>query len=422
MWSARAAAFARCNLGGDHAPWDRLAALQLPQPRRGPDDHAEPAAADIPTAGADVDSGELIAAQLPGILVMHDASDGSQVGSCSCEPPRSSQYLSLGEDARPSARGARYQRPLSPTRSLVLAGAGSMSGVHLAPGMASTVRSIRSNNSLSWSATQPGRCDAAEEPAHYFGAFLQDRPELLPVHGLGDMAAGVANEPCDLLDRHAIIGQQRDERVPQVPRRPVPAEPGSLANVLEHLPDGPVAPSGAPVTVVNTMPVSCQCDPAASRSAAWSACHSLSAPTATCASFSARRDLGVLVSPPARSARGTATDGGSPSRSTSSSHPITRASSGRTPAIRHTTMQACISKAGRRGSFSPPCRSRAGGACVGAARPGGRRDAAMAAGHPSPVREHAPVVPGCGYRGLRSAFQKGHLAAQTWWAQLGSNQ
>ena len=45
-----------------------------------------------------------------------------------------------------------------------------------------------------------------------------------------------------------------------------------------------------------------------------------------------------------------------------------------------------------------------------------------AAGHPSPVREHAPVVPGCGYRGLRLAFQKGHLAAKTWWAQLGSNQ
>ena len=37
-------------------------------------------------------------------------------------------------------------------------------------------------------------------------------------------------------------------------------------------------------------------------------------------------------------ARSTATDGGLPSRSTSSSHPIARASSGRTPAIRLTTM------------------------------------------------------------------------------------
>ena len=33
IWSARAAAFARCDLGGDHAPWDRLAAWQLPEPR-----------------------------------------------------------------------------------------------------------------------------------------------------------------------------------------------------------------------------------------------------------------------------------------------------------------------------------------------------------------------------------------------------
>jgi hypothetical protein len=59
--SARAAAFARCDLGGDHAPEDCLAAWQLPSPRRGHDD-AEPAAADIPAADADVDSGELIAA------------------------------------------------------------------------------------------------------------------------------------------------------------------------------------------------------------------------------------------------------------------------------------------------------------------------------------------------------------------------
>jgi hypothetical protein len=77
VWSARAAAFARCDLGCDHAPWDRLAVWQLPGPRRGPDHDAEPAAADIPAAGADVDSGELITAQLPQVLVMHDASDGS---------------------------------------------------------------------------------------------------------------------------------------------------------------------------------------------------------------------------------------------------------------------------------------------------------------------------------------------------------
>jgi hypothetical protein len=88
IWSARAAAFARCDLGGDHAPGDRLAASQLSGPRRGPDDHAEPAAADIPAADADVDAGELLAAQLPQVLGVHDPSHGSQVRSCSREPPR----------------------------------------------------------------------------------------------------------------------------------------------------------------------------------------------------------------------------------------------------------------------------------------------------------------------------------------------
>ena len=62
VWSVRTAAFAPCDLGGDHAPRDRLTTSQLPEPRRGPDDHAEPAAADIPAGDADVDSGELITA------------------------------------------------------------------------------------------------------------------------------------------------------------------------------------------------------------------------------------------------------------------------------------------------------------------------------------------------------------------------
>ena len=71
----------RCELGSDHAPGDRLAASQLPEPRGGRDDRAEPAAADIPAVGADVDSGELIAAQLPKVLGMCDAGYGSQVRS-----------------------------------------------------------------------------------------------------------------------------------------------------------------------------------------------------------------------------------------------------------------------------------------------------------------------------------------------------
>ncbi len=74
-------------------------------PRRGPDDHAEPAAADVPAVDADVEAGELIAAQLPQVLVMHDAGDGSQVRSCSGEPPRGNQYLSRGQDAHHNSMG-----------------------------------------------------------------------------------------------------------------------------------------------------------------------------------------------------------------------------------------------------------------------------------------------------------------------------
>ncbi len=127
-------------------------------------------------------------------------------------------------------------------------------------------------------------------------------------------------------DRHAIVGQQRDERVPQVPRRPVPAEPGPLANVLEHLPDVPGTqrntggrgeyPAGVLPTGSGSLSLSRVVHlPLPER------------PTAICASFSARR----------------------------------------VPS-----------------------------ACTGGSR--------------------------LWLPGLRLAFQKGHLAAQTWWAQLGSNQ
>ena len=105
FWSAQAAAFTRCDLGGDYPPWDRLAASQLAGPRRGPNDHTEPAAADIPAIDADVDSGEFIAAQLPQVLVMHDAGHGSQVGSRSREPSRGNQDLGRGEHAHADSMG-----------------------------------------------------------------------------------------------------------------------------------------------------------------------------------------------------------------------------------------------------------------------------------------------------------------------------
>ena len=92
--------FGRCDLGGDHAPWDRLAAPQFPELGRGGDDDAEPAAADIPAVDADIDTiVELIATQLPQVLGMNDASDGGQVRSRSREPTRGNQDLGRGQDA-----------------------------------------------------------------------------------------------------------------------------------------------------------------------------------------------------------------------------------------------------------------------------------------------------------------------------------
>jgi hypothetical protein len=105
IWSARAAAFACCDKSGDPAPWDRLAALQLPGPGRGPDDDSEPAATDVPAVDADVESGELIAAQLPQVLVMHDGGEDSQMGLWSGEPSRGNQDLGPGEDAHHDSMG-----------------------------------------------------------------------------------------------------------------------------------------------------------------------------------------------------------------------------------------------------------------------------------------------------------------------------
>jgi len=112
---------------------DRLAAAQLPESRRGPDDDAEPATADIPAVDADVDSGELIAAQLPQVLVMHDARDGSQIGSCSKGPPRAPQKShkpshpggwSRGrENGHGAGRGGWGSLPLGGWRSCWRAGA-----------------------------------------------------------------------------------------------------------------------------------------------------------------------------------------------------------------------------------------------------------------------------------------------------------
>jgi hypothetical protein len=58
-----------------------------------------------PAVDTDVESGELIAAQLPLVLLMHDASQSSQAGPCSGEPPRGNQDLSWGQDAHHNSMG-----------------------------------------------------------------------------------------------------------------------------------------------------------------------------------------------------------------------------------------------------------------------------------------------------------------------------
>jgi hypothetical protein len=57
---------------------------------------------------------ELIAAQPPQILVMRDASDGSQVRSCSREPPRGDrqEWLVVRAAVGVVLRGSRWKRPL----------------------------------------------------------------------------------------------------------------------------------------------------------------------------------------------------------------------------------------------------------------------------------------------------------------------
>ena len=96
IWSARAAAFARCDLSGDHAPG--IVSPRRSSPSRGV------ARRRRRTSGrgypaADADAGEFIAAHLLQVLAMHDPSHGRGVRPCSREPPRSDPYLGQGQDA-----------------------------------------------------------------------------------------------------------------------------------------------------------------------------------------------------------------------------------------------------------------------------------------------------------------------------------
>ena len=73
----------------------------------------------IPAVGADVGSGELIAAQLPQVLVRHDASKSSQVRPCSRQPPRGNQDLGRGQDAHQDSMGTCGARLPPPQLTIV---------------------------------------------------------------------------------------------------------------------------------------------------------------------------------------------------------------------------------------------------------------------------------------------------------------
>jgi hypothetical protein len=102
--SARAAAFARRDLGGDHPPWivwpRRNSPVRGVAPMTAPDQRPRISQPPVQTS-----TPELIAVQLPQVLVVHDASGGSQIGSCSREPPRGNQYLGRVQDAHHTSMG-----------------------------------------------------------------------------------------------------------------------------------------------------------------------------------------------------------------------------------------------------------------------------------------------------------------------------
>jgi len=105
IWSVRAAAFARCDLAA--ITRHGIVSPRRSSPSRGVAPTATPNQRPriSPAVDTDVESGELIAAQLPLVLLMHDASQSSQAGSCSGEPPRGNQGLSWGQDAHHNSMG-----------------------------------------------------------------------------------------------------------------------------------------------------------------------------------------------------------------------------------------------------------------------------------------------------------------------------
>src|SRR5271163_779818 len=72
-----------------------------------------------------------------------------------------------------------------------------------------------------------------EQPVHDFSTAAQLGHDYLPVDRLGRQGALVPNEVGDVFERHPIGAEQRDKRVPQLPRHPV----GTQVCCLRDLPE-----------------------------------------------------------------------------------------------------------------------------------------------------------------------------------------
>ena len=191
---------------------------------------------------------------------------------------------------------------------------------------------------------------------------------------------------------------------------PTPARSQTSWNIFRMC----LAPSGVPVAVVNTLPVSCQRDPAASRSLA------------------PRRPYG-----PASARDGTSgswcllrSDPRAAPRPTEDCRPDWRPAPTRSPGLPRGARQPSGSPECRHASARPdaadpsglPCRSSAGGPAVGARRVlVVEGDAAMAAGHPSPSGSMHRWFPAM-VTGPPISVSKRPPSCKNWWAQLGSNQ
>lgn len=95
---------------------------------------------------------------------------------------------------------------------------------------------------------------------------------------------------------------------------------------------------------------------------------------------------------------------------------IVRASSGRRPATRLTTMQARTSQAAHHGSCGPHAARAAAGAAA-ARRTLGPDGCSPGRRTRLPHQEACTVVPGSGYQSLRLEFRKMRSSWKTWWAQ-----